>query len=480
MLELGCATGSNLIPMAYGLPRAEFVGLDLSIRQITEGRQFIADVGLPNIQLTHGDLRAFDANLGRFDYIIVHGVHSWAPRDVQHAILRICGQLLTERGVALVSYNAYPGCHLRQMIRGMAQFHVRDIEDLDERADQLHALVRFLVDSLGDENKVYRQVLASEASRLGELSGAFVLHDVLEDDNYPVYFHEFIAQAAEHGLQYLGEAIPLKRLRTGQTAAQLAALRTKFDLIEYEQHLDFLEGTAFRRTLICRQQHSLHHDPQRADWDQLLLASQTAPASTAGAADLHGDQPLEFTVRKGKLSAAVRCDRPIEKAAMLLLGESYPRALPFGELLAKSAARLARPATADDAAEIRDVVLGGLPIGATEVHCWQPNFAMQPSEFPEASLVARCQLANGWEATTLWHDRLTTTEPVDRQLLMCLDGRHDRAAILNQILNEIGRRTAISGSGQNLTAANEPTRASLAARLETALAELARAGLLIA
>ena len=29
VLEIGCGNGSNLIPMAYGLPGSEFVGVDL-------------------------------------------------------------------------------------------------------------------------------------------------------------------------------------------------------------------------------------------------------------------------------------------------------------------------------------------------------------------------------------------------------------------------------------------------------------------
>ena len=32
VLELGCADGGNLIPMAYGLPESQFVGIDLSQR----------------------------------------------------------------------------------------------------------------------------------------------------------------------------------------------------------------------------------------------------------------------------------------------------------------------------------------------------------------------------------------------------------------------------------------------------------------
>ena len=33
VLELGCGSGGNLIPMALGLPGASFVGIDLSLRK---------------------------------------------------------------------------------------------------------------------------------------------------------------------------------------------------------------------------------------------------------------------------------------------------------------------------------------------------------------------------------------------------------------------------------------------------------------
>ena len=39
VLELGCARGANLVPMASSLPNASFVGVDLSHRQIDEARE---------------------------------------------------------------------------------------------------------------------------------------------------------------------------------------------------------------------------------------------------------------------------------------------------------------------------------------------------------------------------------------------------------------------------------------------------------
>ena len=46
VLELGCADGRNLLPMAAALPEAEFVGVDLSARQIENGQAIVAELGL--------------------------------------------------------------------------------------------------------------------------------------------------------------------------------------------------------------------------------------------------------------------------------------------------------------------------------------------------------------------------------------------------------------------------------------------------
>ena len=73
------------------------------------------------------DLASLDDSFGQFDYIIAHGVYSWVPAAVGQALLELCGRQLIENGMAIVSYNAYPGCHLRQMVRAMGQFHTRGV-----------------------------------------------------------------------------------------------------------------------------------------------------------------------------------------------------------------------------------------------------------------------------------------------------------------------------------------------------------------
>src|SRR5437899_3539548 len=74
VLELGCAAGGNLIPMAVELPGSTFLGIDLSAKQVEEGRKTIADLGLKNIELIRKDIKEIGPETDSFDYIIVHGV----------------------------------------------------------------------------------------------------------------------------------------------------------------------------------------------------------------------------------------------------------------------------------------------------------------------------------------------------------------------------------------------------------------------
>ena len=73
---------------------------------------------------------------GEFDYIVVHGVFSWVPTNVQDHILALCRANLSPSGVAYISYNAYPGGHLREMLREMLHFHIRGLENSKERITQ--------------------------------------------------------------------------------------------------------------------------------------------------------------------------------------------------------------------------------------------------------------------------------------------------------------------------------------------------------
>src|SRR4051812_17419319 len=74
VLEIGCAAGGNLLPVALQFPRSKFVGVDLSPRQIEDGREVQRAVGADNLDLRAMSLVDLDHEFGKFDYILCHGV----------------------------------------------------------------------------------------------------------------------------------------------------------------------------------------------------------------------------------------------------------------------------------------------------------------------------------------------------------------------------------------------------------------------
>src|SRR5437016_6101232 len=83
ILELGCASGGNIIPIAHQWPETECIAIDLSAKEIEEGQQQITDLKLKNISLRHQSILDFTALEGKFDYIICHGVYSWVDSIVR-------------------------------------------------------------------------------------------------------------------------------------------------------------------------------------------------------------------------------------------------------------------------------------------------------------------------------------------------------------------------------------------------------------
>src|SRR5262249_6262531 len=220
-----------------------------------------------------------DHNTGQFDYIICHGVYSWVPAEVRDKILAICSQNLAPNGIAYVSYNTYPGWHIRGMIREMMAYHVRQFSDPKERVQQARAFVEFLTQAVGDPQTIYGGLLQIEADSLRKSSDTYIFHEHLEEVNRPVYFHEFAQSAAAHGLQYLAEAKPHLLSQSLSVEAAKTLERIAGDLIAGEQYLDFVRNQTFRRTLLCHREVSLKRPPDPAQVQRLHATGLAQPSN---------------------------------------------------------------------------------------------------------------------------------------------------------------------------------------------------------
>ncbi len=432
VLELGCGGGANLVPMAFHLPASEFVGVDLSERHVRTARASIDGLALDNVRVEHADIRAIDESWGTFDYIVCHGVFSWVADDVKRKILDVAARTLAPHGILYVSYNTYPGWHDSDKMRVMMLFHAGASGEPERRIEQARAMVDFLAESVPATDAPYRRWLDETRRTLRERDDSYLFHEYLEPVNEPLYFSQFVERAAEHGLQYLGEADFTKmfpREFPAQTATRLQAMAP--DVIRFEQYLDFLRNRRFRQTLLCRQDVTVDRrlDPERVS--ELLVSSDVTAV----------DRPVDLAAGKRQAfqrpqSGKLHTDIPLIKAMLATLEAHAPCAVPLDALMDGILLRLSTtfdPLSVDKArsrASVQSHLVTFYAQGAVDLHTWQPDCTPRVSERPRVSRMAAHQAAHGDWVVTQSHTIVRNLGAGRRQLIQLLDGTRDRALLV--------------------------------------------------
>jgi methyltransferase-like protein len=482
VLELGCAGGANLLPMAYALPASEFVGVDLSLQQIAEAQRVARDVRLQNVTFRAADLTTLGAELGRFDYVIAHGLYSWVPAAVRDKLLALCGELLAPNGVAYISYKTYPGGHVADLVRQMGLYHNQAAApgDWPRRMGELFQLLR---SGIPATRTAYRASVLDHMKRLLDEHPGSLLHDDLEADSEPVYFHQFAAHADLHGLQYLGEAEFPAMCGAGIAPEALDRIRAADNLLELEQYLDFLYGRSFRSTLLCHKSIALDRTLQPERIFDLLVVPEVQFETSKGSPDEPG-RAASGAQRFRTAYGVLEVTDVGSKLALTQLARNASRAMPLPELLAAiqdDARQLpAENATVNiDLRQLAQRVLDWYATGVVELSTWAPAFNSQITARPVASELARYEASRGWDVSSLMHRRIQLADPLARQVLQLLDGRHDREQLVEELLSSEQSTEIGSRRNQGRTAAQSEIAAALRRKVDHCLQDFARQSLLV-
>jgi methyltransferase-like protein/2-polyprenyl-3-methyl-5-hydroxy-6-metoxy-1,4-benzoquinol methylase len=480
VLEIGCSMGGNLLAMAQDHPRSQFVGIDASSRQIAEGWKTIDALGLKNIGLRHLDILDVGEDIGTFDYIVSHGVYSWVPARVQRKMLEICQRHLAPNGVAYISYNTYPGWHIRGVVRDMMLYRGTQFSDPQTSLAQAKLLVQFVAQASKGADTPYQRLLQSELKHMSQMEDYYLQHEHLEENNQPLYFHEFARQLAVNGLQYLGDADFPTMVSTNfspEVAKTLHELGAH-DIVQMEQYMDFVRCRYFRKTLVCRSGVRLNRTLTPAVVRGLLLSSDAAPAEK--------DFPLDaaHTVSFESSGYRISCKSPLTKIALRLLRREWPMPVAFGELLARTRAEAAAAGhPADDAAEdfLAGEMLTGMAAGVVEWRLTPVPFTTAVPEKPLATPLARLQAAQGYKITNL-RGELVTVDEIHRQTLRQLDGSRGLAHLTEALLAPVRRGELVLQRDSDKQAITDEAemRRLLGPAIEKVLQNLARRALLAA
>jgi SAM-dependent methyltransferase len=465
VLELGGASGGNLIPMAFHHPQSEFLGIELSARQVADGQALIRRLGLNNVRIEQADILDYQPP-GTFDYVIAHGVYSWVPPAVRDGLLRLCARALRPQGVACVSYNTRPGWGVRSMLRDMLVHAVRHAQSprerlrlAQERLVQLEAVFAAQPGPLAGQ--VHEEIVSLRTRHV-----SYLYHEYLAEVNDPLLFSEFIAEAGRHGMQYLCEA-ELQTMFSDNLGEAGSALVDRFDdLVEQEQIMDFLRLRMFRQTLLCRAGLQLNRELDLDQFGRLAFFAALVPKEAP--------EPRTPVMQPFQTPDGGTCmvRHPLTKAALQVLADAYPDAVAFDALAAQAQQRL--PGTA---ASARDELLGELTglylrqyIG---VRPGPEHYPRRIGERPRMTALARAEVDSGTGSVSTFRHMPMGLDEFAQRLVQLLDGSRTLSDIHAQLAQEIRAgqllaEVSVTGSLESMVQENT----------ERLLAAFARHGLL--
>ncbi|MBY0229918.1 MAG: methyltransferase regulatory domain-containing protein [Gemmataceae bacterium] len=465
-LEIGCATGGNLFNLAEAYPGSQFIGLDPSARQIGIARQVADAFGFANLRFECLGAEALDDSWGKFDYIVSHGVYSWVPPAVREAILASSKRLLAPHSIAYVSYNAKPGFHLRQPVREMMIWHVRDIPDPMERVAQARAILSFLSENAPHKDSAWCHLLREEAELALPRTDFYLAHEHLEGVNEGFYFHEFLAAARRHGLEYLAEAAYHTNTNGLPPEARQAVEAMSEDLPALEQYVDFLKGRMFRRTLLVHPDAPVNRKPRPGILARLHFSGLAKPSVEV--VPIGTPETVEFKNDEG---GAVDTNRPVLKAALVELYERWPLAVSWDDLWMGTASKLSASGiepTEEGRAVLASSLASLMLSNLVQFHAGPSPFVTHLSDTPKASRLARAQAVGDATVCNRRHRR-TDLDGFGKLLLPLLDGTRDRDALILELLKHVDPSKATP----------EEARERIEADLGPSLERLAQTALLI-
>ncbi|MBP1822557.1 class I SAM-dependent methyltransferase [Mycobacterium sp. OAE908] len=446
VLEIGCATGGNIIPFAAAHPQARVVGLDLSQVQVDLGRAKVDALGLDNVQFVAGDIAQMDlTTLGQFDFIIAHGVYSWVPQDVQEALLAAFRTLLAPDGVAYMSYNVYPGWKTKEVLRDAMLLASGGATSPAEKAREARGVVDFL-EEVAPSDGVLSRVVAEFRSHSEGFGDSYLLHEELETFNSPCYFSEMLARARAHGLAFLGEARPEAMFPGNYGPKVEEHLLEKCGGVQVlvEQYIDFVVNRMFRESLLvhAEREQQIRYNPDRTRIRDLHIAAWVPPVDGPTRLD---NSRQEFREADG---ATLFTNDPGIKAALDALSERWPSTLSRQELVDAVHSRLvdAGLTPSDGLSDVVENLMGVLILQGQSRYRLDPvspTPASEPLRLDETArrMVELSDTETQASTFNIWHETHLLS-PLDRHVLPLLDGTRDRDALIDALLPVVSMERA--------------------------------------
>ena len=398
VLELGCGTAANLIPLALAHPGASFIGCDLSRSALASAQRVIDRLDLTNIELRHVDICDVDDGWGPFDYILCQDVFSWVAPEIRQRILAIHSRNLAHHGVGYLSYDALPGWRLRGVARDMMRYHVTDLSDPRQAVDRARAILAMGA-AVQDQNPgPYAELLREEYFTFSAMSNEQLYHLAFSECHQPFYFREFVQEIGEAGLQFLGDS-DVTRLDGPRKPPAVRAFLDELPRLDQQQYLDFLTNCTCRGALVCHRDIQVRSRPEEGVVRDCWISLATAARSQVVAPD------------------------PRLQEALIRLEERRPEYVAFSDFVESSAL---------PTSFFMEAYAAGMVDFSLSPRCLSSHITDRPTVSP----LVRLQAEEGSTVTNQKCEAVRLTDLV-RHVVTLLDGVHSRDDVAESVAHEI-------------------------------------------
>ena len=333
-LELGTGQGLGLCILAACYPEGEFVGVDFKPAHISHAKQLAQRAGLTNVRFVEADFSelacSWPNNFGQFNYVALHGIYTWVPVPIRHALVRCIQHAALPGALIYNSYNALPGWTtaypMQHLLRRMQLVGGGRGESAIQKG--IERLLTF--EQAGASIFKALPGLKSRLEKSKTQNRAYLVQEYLHDHWQPMWFSQVASEMADAKLDFVGSAsIFENEYPSALPDAQRDVILHTDDPILQQELIDSAVNQGFRRDVFGRGLARAFGAPSLPDVS-LQLAGPLLPDTTVnpGIGDFTINDPLRSELNKAMT------DQPQSLAALSALpaarkagGPSFRRAI---------------------------------------------------------------------------------------------------------------------------------------------------------
>lgn len=208
VLVLGCGSGEELLTTSVKYPHANVVGIELETENRQDAMLATLASGRDNLQLYSASLETFlEADLGKFDFILVQGSFTFLANSLMDAILLSCQQRLSEKGIIAVDWFCQPGARFTETLRDAMQIHSSRADTHAGQINHARSMLDWL-DQTTPQTSTTKKLISHINETSQGLSDALLSHHYLSSDHTASYLVEFNERIENNGLAYVGDIRP--------------------------------------------------------------------------------------------------------------------------------------------------------------------------------------------------------------------------------------------------------------------------------